>query len=95
MGPVLRSRVGSQGVEQVPVVIIGGGICGLLAAERCVREGIAFVLFERSDVFGGNWVVRANTYSHLQARPGSLTALLLPSTIPYRAGADEVPVHLL
>lgn len=48
-------------------MIIGGGICGLLAAERCVREGIKFLLFERGDDYGGNWVVRANTYSHLQA----------------------------
>ncbi|CAK0786243.1 hypothetical protein CVIRNUC_009456 [Coccomyxa viridis] len=67
MGPTLRSRVSSQGVDQIPVVIIGGGICGLLAAERCVREGISFTLFERNDDFGGNWVVRANKYSHLQA----------------------------
>ena len=83
MGPTVRSRVTSQGVEQIPVVIIGGGICGLLAAERCVREGIDFTLFERNDDFGGNWVVRANTYSHLQARPGSPTQLLLPSYPPH------------
>ena len=87
MGPTLRSRVSSQGVDQIPVVIIGGGICGLLAAERCVREGIPFTLFERNDDFGGNWVVRANTYSHLQARSKAQTELLLPSYAPYRPGA--------
>ena len=87
MGPTLRSRVSSQGVEQIPVVIIGGGICGLLAAERCVREGIPFTLFERNDDFGGNWVVRANRYSHLQARPRTQTQLLLLSYASYRAGA--------
>ena len=37
-----------KGTEQVPVVIIGGGICGLLAAERCVKEGNqVFVIRER------------------------------------------------
>jgi len=68
MAPTLRSRTNSKNAEQIPVVIIGGGICGLLAAERCVREGIIFLLFERGDDFGGNWFVRANSYSHLQAR---------------------------
>ncbi len=67
MVPNVRTGSNSSGTEQVPVVIIGGGICGLLAAERCVREGIRFLLFERGDDYGGNWVVRANTYSHLQA----------------------------
>lgn len=65
--PALRSRTNAQAVEQFPVIIIGGGICGLLAAERCLRDGIQYLLFERGDDFGGNWVVRANTYSHLQA----------------------------
>ena len=68
MGPALRSRTASNTLEQIPVIIVGGGVCGLLAADRCLREGIDFVLFERGEEHGGNWLVRANTYSHLQAR---------------------------
>ena len=48
------------------MAIIGGGICGVMAGARCVRDGISFVILERGDRFGGNWVVRANSYSHLQ-----------------------------
>lgn len=72
MAPTLLSRTNLKSAEQIPVVIIGGGICGLLVAERCVREGINFLLFERGDDFGGNWFVRANSYSHLQVRRRNL-----------------------
>lgn len=68
MSPTVRSRTASDTVEQIPVVIIGGGVCGLLAADRCLRVGIKFLLFERAGEYGGNWHARANTYSHLQAR---------------------------
>ena len=87
MGPALRSRTASKPLEQIPVVIIGGGVCGLLAADRCLREGIDFVLFERGEEYGGNWVVRANTYSHLQARRRSLGQQL--------AAQDPVPLIVI
>ena len=54
--------------EQVAVAIIGGGICGVMAGARCVQGGISFVILERGHSFGGNWVVRANSYSHLQVK---------------------------
>lgn len=54
------------------VVIVGGGICGVLAAQRLSQENIDFLIVERSDSFGGNWVVRANSYSHLQVGPVNL-----------------------
>jgi len=52
--------------EQFSVAIIGGGVCGVLAAQRCVQENMSFILFDRCTDFGGNWFVRANSYSHLQ-----------------------------
>lgn len=54
--------------EPVAVAIIGGGVCGVLAAQRCVRENLPFIMFDRCNDFGGNWFVRANSYSHLQVR---------------------------
>ena len=66
MSPALRSRTAPHSVKEIPVVIVGGGVCGLLAADRCLREGIKFLLFERGEDYGGNWSVRANSYSHLQ-----------------------------
>ena len=48
------------------VAIIGGGICGVMAGARCIREGLSFVILERGEAYGGNWIVRANSYSHLQ-----------------------------
>ena len=48
------------------VVVVGGGICGVLAAQRLAQENIDFIIVERGNGFGGNWLVRANSYSHLQ-----------------------------
>ena len=58
----------AKAAEQVSVAIIGGGVCGVLAAQRCAKENIPYAVFERCDDFGGNWFVRANSYSHLQVR---------------------------
>lgn len=52
--------------DDVAVAIIGGGICGIMAGARCIKEGLSFVIFERGNAHGGNWIVRANSYSHLQ-----------------------------
>jgi cation diffusion facilitator CzcD-associated flavoprotein CzcO len=48
------------------VAIIGGGICGVLAAQRLAQENIEYIIIERNEDFGGNWLLRANSYSHLQ-----------------------------
>lgn len=54
--------------HHVEVVIVGGGICGLLAAQNCVKRGLSFHIIERESEFGGNWVTKANSYSQLQVR---------------------------
>lgn len=58
----------AKAAEEVSVAIIGGGVCGVLAAQRCAQEKLSYKIFERCSDFGGNWFVRANSYSHLQAR---------------------------
>ncbi|KAK9828833.1 hypothetical protein WJX72_002308 [[Myrmecia] bisecta] len=57
------------GVQQgnIEIAILGGGICGVLAAQRCAEAGIPFHLLEREADFGGVWGTLANSHSHLQA----------------------------
>ena len=50
------------------VAIVGGGICGVLAAQQCQKHGIPFRLVDKCGDFGGVWAFRANAHSHLQAR---------------------------
>ena len=49
------------------IIILGAGICGVLAAQQCVEKGFSFKIFERRDSTGGVWSFRANRHSHLQA----------------------------
>ncbi|KAL6781746.1 hypothetical protein ACKKBF_B09280 [Auxenochlorella protothecoides x Auxenochlorella symbiontica] len=52
---------------QCDMVIIGGGICGLLAARQCRDKGLSYTLIEREKRLGGNWHTKANDHSFLQA----------------------------
>ena len=53
--------------EETEMVIVGGGLCGVLAARNCHERGIKYRLIEREACLGGNWHTLANSYSHLQA----------------------------
>lgn len=53
--------------ERVDVAIVGGGLCGILAAARCAEAGFSYQLIERNGVLGGNWQTMANGHSKLQA----------------------------
>lgn len=55
--------------ETTEVAIIGGGICGILAAKGCRDHNLPYRLIERGDDLGGNWVTLANGHSCLQASP--------------------------
>lgn len=37
--------------------VIGAGASGLICARECVREGHEVVIFEKSEVSGGTWVL--------------------------------------
>ena len=54
--------------NKVDVCIVGGGICGILAAQGCVQRGLSFVLLEQGEALGGCWQTLANSYSTLQVR---------------------------
>jgi cation diffusion facilitator CzcD-associated flavoprotein CzcO len=48
------------------MVIVGGGICGILAAKMCTDREIPYKLIERERMLGGNWHSLANSTSYLQ-----------------------------
>ena len=54
--------------QPVDVCIVGGGICGILAAQGCVERGLSFLVFEQGEALGGCWQTLANAYSTLQVR---------------------------
>lgn len=55
-----RRRLGS---ERYKVIIIGAGISGLFMAEKLLRAGIDFTLYEKAAEIGGTW--RDNNYPGL------------------------------
>ena len=52
--------------ETVEVLVVGGGVCGVLAGQRCAAKGISFCVVDEGEDFGGVWCTLANTHSQLQ-----------------------------
>jgi cation diffusion facilitator CzcD-associated flavoprotein CzcO len=50
----------------VAVLVVGGGVCGVLAGQRCAAKGMSFRLVDAGEDFGGVWRTLANTHSQLQ-----------------------------
>ena len=66
-------------VSNYDVVVVGGGVCGVLAAQKLGEEGLTYKVVERLEDFGGVWTYRANSYSHLQARRPGLCLTFSPA----------------
>jgi cation diffusion facilitator CzcD-associated flavoprotein CzcO len=49
-------------------VIVGGGICGILAAKQCSDRQWPYLVIERNAELGGVWGTLANNHSYLQVR---------------------------
>ena len=62
-----RLQLGNSGQppQAVDVVIVGGGITGLYAANRFQQRGITFSILEKRDCIGGIWSMYANTTSRV------------------------------
>lgn len=54
--------------EETEMVIVGGGICGILAAKQCHDRGMKYVVVEKESKLGGVWHTMANGTSFLQVR---------------------------
>ncbi len=50
-----------MGLEGKRVCIIGAGPSGITAAKNCKQAGLDFVVFEKNDKVGGNWVFKSKT----------------------------------
>ena len=62
----------------VDVCIIGGGLCGVLAAHRCQQAGLTYCVIEKENDLGGVWASLANQHSHLQVGGHRKTLHILP-----------------
>ena len=58
-------------MQDVDVLVVGGGVCGVLAGRRFAREGWTYKIIEKNTDYGGVWAYRANNYSHLQVSSNS------------------------
>jgi heterodisulfide reductase subunit A-like polyferredoxin len=66
-----QGRAASQGKPpdefiETEFVIVGGGICGILAAKQCSKRQWPYVMIERNPELGGVWSTLANRHSYLQ-----------------------------
>lgn len=50
-----------MGLDRKRVCIIGAGPSGIAAAKNCRQAGLDFVVFEKNDKVGGNWVFNSKT----------------------------------
>ena len=57
--------------DQVDVLIIGGGITALYAANRLAEKQISFSIIEKLDTLGGIWSNYANTTSQVNTSEGA------------------------
>ncbi|XP_062150393.1 monooxygenase 1-like [Alnus glutinosa] len=64
-----KIEIEMEGVEEMEIVIVGGGICGLATALALHRKGIASVVLERSESLratGGGIGIQANGWRALE-----------------------------
>jgi cation diffusion facilitator CzcD-associated flavoprotein CzcO len=54
---------------ETDVAIIGGGVVGVIAANRMRERGIQYKVLERQHDFGGVWHSHGNNHSTLQVPP--------------------------
>ena len=77
--------------KTVDVVIVGGGVCGVLAAHRCLETALTYYIVDRQCDFGGVWASLANQHSHLQVN----TATAMPNNVHYPYREENTQWHNL
>ena len=54
-------------ILKTEIVVVGGGICGILAAKHCSDRRWPYIVVDRNEELGGVWGTLANRHSYLQA----------------------------
>lgn len=71
----LNNRNSAPLPQQVDVLIIGGGITGLYAANRLADQKISFCVIEKREIAGGIWSQYANITSRVNTSEGAYRVL--------------------
>ena len=83
-------RLPSDAGPTADVLIVGGGVGGIAAAEALARRGVSVILVEPTSVLGGQFTSQVvplpDENSHIEKQPG-------PSTAAYRALRERVRAH--
>jgi thioredoxin reductase len=80
-------------MNDVDIIIVGGGAAGLSAAGALVRHGLAPLVIERAHHIGAVWEARYDRL-HLHTIYSSLAHYALPQTAPRYPSKDEYASYL-
>jgi 5-methyltetrahydropteroyltriglutamate--homocysteine methyltransferase len=77
---------------EVDVVVVGAGVCGLIAARAAQKRGLTVAVLERRNVVGGIWSSVANSSSQVNSSEGGYRlADLVDGDAPHKANRDHSP----
>ena len=76
----------------VDVVVVGAGVCGLIAARAAQKRGLTVAVLERRNVVGGIWSSVANSSSQVNSSEGGYRlGDLVDGDAPDKANRDHSP----
>ena len=77
---------------RVDVVVVGAGVCGLIAARAAQKRGLTVAVLERRNVVGGIWSSVANSSSQVNSSEGGYRlGDLVDGDAPAKANRDHSP----
>jgi len=82
-------------VQEVPVVIVGGGASGLSTAGALKAAGVQSVVLEQDDRIGGSWLRRyERLHLHTTRRLSGLAHFPIPASYPKYVSKDQYAEYL-
>ncbi|HMD03261.1 MAG TPA: FAD-dependent oxidoreductase, partial [Candidatus Baltobacteraceae bacterium] len=82
-------------MQEVPVVIVGGGASGLSTAGALKAAGVQSVVLEQDDRIGGSWLRRyERLHLHTTRRLSGLAHFPIPASYPKYVSKDQYAEYL-